>query len=251
MMMRFGTAGSSPLMRGKPAHSVFDAPTVGLIPAHAGKTQSSSAWSGRAWAHPRSRGENLFHDERERRGLGSSPLTRGKLDLAVIGLSEAGLIPTHAGKTRPSTSPRARFKAHPRSCGENAELEAAPILGQGSSPLTRGKPRWRCRGHPVHRLIPAHAGKTCRVPTRLPGSWAHPRSYGENAFRPLRTLVVRGSSPLIRGKRDLALRHRVPEGLIPAHAGKTVAEVRVCPVLGAHPRSCMVDPLSERTDTAE
>ena len=205
-------------MRGKPAHSVFDAPTVGLIPAHAGKTQSSSAWSGRAWAHPRSRGENLFHDERERRGLGSSPLTRGKLDLAVIGLSEAGLIPTHAGKTRPSTSPRARYKAHPRSCGENAELEAAPILGQGSSPLTRGKRVGFLPGYLAAGLIPAHTGKTRSGPYARWSCGAHPRSYGENVISPFAIASRKGSSPLTRGKRSQKSGFALYWGLIPAHA---------------------------------
>ena len=212
--------GLIPLMRGKHCLAFLCLSAFGLIPTHAGKTIVQASCLVALAVHPRSREENFDCEPAAPELVGSSPLMRGKLGAHDDALRDGGLIPTHAGKTRPSTSPRARFKAHPRSCGENAELEAAPILGQGSSPLTRGKPRWRCRGHPVHRLIPAHAGKTCRVPTRLPGSWAHPRSYGENAFRPLRTLVVRGSSPLIRGKRDLALRHRVPEGLIPAHAGK-------------------------------
>ena len=70
--------GSSPLTRGKPLilpqnHAVF-----GLIPAHAGKTTSSSCMPDTSTAHPRSRGENTDLSERDTGHIGSSPLTRGK-----------------------------------------------------------------------------------------------------------------------------------------------------------------------------
>ena len=53
--------GSSPLTRGKRAHSLRLALQPGLIPAHAGKTPSriGSGWN--EGAHPRSRGENSSH----------------------------------------------------------------------------------------------------------------------------------------------------------------------------------------------
>ena len=50
--------GSSPLTRGKRAHSASGTGRDGLIPAHAGKTFMASATSLFTWAHPRSRGEN-------------------------------------------------------------------------------------------------------------------------------------------------------------------------------------------------
>ena len=50
--------GSSPLTRGKPGLIPRDHVEVGLIPAHAGKTQRPSACKSRGSAHPRSRGEN-------------------------------------------------------------------------------------------------------------------------------------------------------------------------------------------------
>ena len=51
--------------------------------------------------------------------LGSSPLTRGKLQ-GVTGQTEArGLIPAHAGKTAVMTSAVKLTRAHPRSRGEN------------------------------------------------------------------------------------------------------------------------------------
>ena len=71
--------GSSPLTRGKLHRHVGDVDSVGLIPAHAGKTACScAAWTSRR-AHPRSRGENWETGARAPRDPGSSPLTRGKL----------------------------------------------------------------------------------------------------------------------------------------------------------------------------
>ena len=125
-----------------------------------------------------------------------------------------GLIPAHAGKTRPSTSPRPRFKAHSRSCGENAATPVFAMPPSGSSPLTRGK---RCMilltGRPV-RLIPAHAGKTESRFGRRRRLAAHPRSRGENDSQPIRSVIVGGSSPLTRGK--LAL-HKPDCGALLAH----------------------------------
>ena len=47
----------------------------------------------------------------------------------------------------------------------------------------------------------------------------------------------RGSSPLTRGKRAQVGRHRVPGGLIPAHAGKTQLPNSILTNAWAHPRS--------------
>ena len=71
-----------------------------------------------------------------------------------------------------------------------------------------------------------------------PAGGAHPRSCGENASQVRRWLEAKGSSPLMRGKlrcRHVAIQH---DGLIPAHAGKTLGDLPGEVVAGAHPRSC-------------
>ena len=50
---------------------------------------------------------------------------------------------------------------------------------------------------------------------------AHPHSRGENGGVNLKMLETDGSSPLMRGQRRCDLDEAVPDGLIPAHAGKT------------------------------
>ena len=132
---------------------------------------------------------------------GSSPLTRGKHAQTRDGLCILGLIPAHAGKTMTAIDARACRGAHPRSRGENETHHVVSQSHEGSSPLTRGKPEAdRARREQV-RLIPAHAGKTCRSRCSL--------------FSPC------GSSPLTRGKRGAEARPPGGDGLIPAHAGKT------------------------------
>ena len=94
-------AGSSPLTRGKRSIWGDGRAASGLIPAHAGKTCASTSWECPARAHPRSRGENNDVGVALAARFGSSPLTRGKPVDVADRLDKGGLIPAHAGKTRP------------------------------------------------------------------------------------------------------------------------------------------------------
>ena len=148
-----------------------------------------------------------------------------------------GLIPTHAGKTKPVNNALQGLGAHPHSRGENPKPETTRYPPEGSSPLTRGKP-WRL---PLQRgpggLIPTHAGKTSPRRTRRVAPWAHPHSRGENARFGRANPVPLGSSPLTRGKPVDASRPRRPAGLIPTHAGKTNMDVEPSRGSWAHPHS--------------
>ena len=172
--------GSSPLTRGKPRLWACRSRLAGLIPAHAGKTQTRGRVSRPARAHPRSRGENVATDVRRANVSGSSPLTRGKLGGVGDDKHASGLIPAHAGKTRLAVRLASELGAHPRSRGENWAPSPASHTQAGSSPLTRGKRLVVDLATFKARLIPAHAGKTSwRGPARSRRG-AHPRSRGEN-----------------------------------------------------------------------
>ena len=220
------TDGSSPLTRGKRFCALSERGRARLIPAHAGKTVVAHAPASHDAAHPRSRGENDHLDCPAHHILGSSPLTRGKRVSRSRRTAKSGLIPAHAGKTRSQITGIRGNPAHPRSRGENGVESLLAGVGSGSSPLTRGK-----QGHlrdPAGqaRLIPAHAGKTKRSDHTDPGPAAHPRSRGENRVPRRRWDRDRGSSPLTRGKPPDHRRHSTQEGLIPAHAGKTLPDLR-------------------------
>ena len=179
-------AGSSPLTRGKHAGRHAAHARQRLIPAHAGKTLPREEQVPARRAHPRSRGENA-------------------LDARPHAVNE-GLIPAHAGKT---------FRAS-RACTSDP----------GSSPLTRGKRSTEAMNRVQAGLIPAHAGKTPRRGQRRAGIWAHPRSRGENGRSRGPPARPGGSSPLTRGKPANQATRKSPPRLIPAHAGKTLPDLR-------------------------
>ena len=210
---------------------------AGLIPAHAGKTRLAAWHPSRHWAHPRSRGENNCESMTVAKVGGSSPLTRGKLDRALVAGGDRRLIPAHAGKTLTSYAATIVAWAHPRSRGENSDVAVNGQTVRGSSPLTRGKRRPMSLPRPFHGLIPAHAGKTCRERRTQSQRWAHPRSRGENRWRRRRWEGSRGSSPLTRGKPGRGRERSCGSGLIPAHAGKTARPGTSDGGRGAHPRS--------------
>ncbi len=153
-------SGSSPLTRGKLHRSSTRPRVAGLIPAHAGKTHCATPYVRVRLAHPRSRGENSLNERRNSRPLGSSPLTRGKLDDADRAHRLRRLIPAHAGKTFERYASKGSERAHPRSRGENLKVDLFQAFPPGSSPLTRGKRLTGAGGATGAGLIPAHAGKT-------------------------------------------------------------------------------------------
>ena len=195
------TSGSSPLTRGKPRVGGRRRARVRLIPAHAGKTLVVNVGDVGQQAHPRSRGENPRGRAPRTLTRGSSPLTRGKPGTSPTYQRPPRLIPAHAGKTHATCHRRHPPTAHPRSRGENGIFVFSVIFLVGSSPLTRGKRLSSQRTSTAARLIPAHAGKTTGRAWRCAGSWAHPRSRGENESCAADGRQLPGSSPLTRGKR--------------------------------------------------
>ena len=93
-----------------------------------------------------------------------------------------GLIPTHAGKTKPVNNALQGLGAHPHSRGENRGVYRYSEDPEGSSPLTRGKPQTGDQDGDQAGLIPTHAGKTGTMPGAGPFLWAHPHSRGENVM---------------------------------------------------------------------
>ena len=218
--------GSSPLTRGKRRCSHRSRRPAGLIPAHAGKTCQRGPSARRRRAHPRSRGENAVGVACAAGDDGSSPLTRGKRISHFEKPLVMRLIPAHAGKTGHIAKAPHRDAAHPRSRGENALYGLACCQASGSSPLTRGKLSrvTTCDSH--KRLIPAHAGKTCFTRPNSRTLEAHPRSRGENCFHLGHDTVDVGSSPLTRGQLAPYKAQTKRARLIPAHAGKTLPDLR-------------------------
>ena len=225
-------------MRGKPLLGVLLAHSLGLIPAHAGKTVLYRIRTYPNWAHPRACGENPEGQGRCARLWGSSPRMRGKHShLRPLGFLTR-LIPAHAGKTSRVQSLKPSGRAHPRACGENTETRAGARGEMGSSPRMRGK----LAGCMLHRqsrgLIPAHAGKTRPRSGPVCAGRAHPRACGENGRGLCVVAEHAGSSPRMRGKPSSHEFDLTGLGLIPAHAGKTFVKCVHYVRRWAHPRAC-------------
>ena len=230
--------GSSPRVRGKPAHGHAEGFRVGLIPACAGKTLPPRRAAVKTKAHPRVCGENPGGVLFALAAAGSSPRVRGKLQLAVSSVIRSGLIPACAGKTTCVRQRRWPVRAHPRVCGENVQIVDLAQGESGSSPRVRGK-LVRCCGCGLDGgLIPACAGKT--LSSRMLKTWAaaHPRVCGENHIVEDWQDYVKGSSPRVRGKHLQLADDSLRRGLIPACAGKTPRSRSGRLTLRAHPRVC-------------
>ena len=216
---RFG--GSSPLARGTLRAAREAAGVLGLIPARAGNTPVNAVVIAAYGAHPRSRGEHLYHYCRRCRHGGSSPLARGTRAPDRLAELRDGLIPARAGNTVEWVPAFCAVGAHPRSRGEHRPAAASARSFTGSSPLARGTREGREGLGLRVGLIPARAGNTRRKPHTAAPPGAHPRSRGEHAAQPGANDAPPGSSPLARGTPGLQRLRHVCRGLIPARAGNT------------------------------
>ena len=132
-----------------------------------------------------------------------------------------GIIPAHAGFTRPGGGRHPDGADHPRTRGVYRDFTSSMLVSRGSSPHTRGL---RVGGQGVGapaRIIPAHAGFTFRLSRNSTFHPDHPRTRGVYA-RCFGVLVDDlGSSPHTRGLRPVALEEVGDGRIIPAHAGFT------------------------------
>ena len=115
-------------------------------------------------------------------------------------------------------------RAHPRSRGEHPVVKQWGTRLRGSSPLTRGTRKAPFTVRTVRGLIPAHAGNTTYEAGDPYTPGAHPRSRGEHRVKAWIGGTLPGSSPLTRGTPVIFDVEGHGLGLIPAHAGNTLAD---------------------------
>ena len=149
-----------------------------------------------------------------------------------------GIIPAYAGNTSASRNTHARGEDHPRVCGEHGRSQPDMKSSLGSSPRMRGTrqtyaARWCQRG-----IIPAYAGNTVCLPSYSPCLRDHPRVCGEHDVGRTFALQFGGSSPRMRGTRELRREGgKIITGIIPAYAGNTLDALSVASmVAGSSPR---------------
>ena len=91
--------GSSPPTRGARYLSARGSLSARIIPAYAGSTRENKAALDDIADHPRLRGEHVATDSIAARFSGSSPPTRGALELVGLELAGSRIIPAYAGST--------------------------------------------------------------------------------------------------------------------------------------------------------
>ena len=210
-------------MRGTRALADGDEVMFGIIPAHAGNTESSRNTAPCLRDHPRACGEHHHGLVLGLRAEGSSPRMRGTPVPRPSVPRPSGIIPAHAGNTKYWLPRSARNGDHPRACGEHQVRDTMYGTTQGSSPRMRGTPTQQNRFMMASGIIPAHAGNTGVTVAVSFGVRDHPRACGEHfCYIPYRG-SVQGSSPRMRGTRAWCLMTKWLDGIIPAHAGNTSA----------------------------
>ena len=132
--------GSSPRMRGTLIMTANTTRRCGIIPAHAGNTNTYDNFACACGDHPRACGEHVIIRSFPRVMGGSSPRMRGTLGGAVLVDDLAGIIPAHAGNTRAVSRSIAASRDHPRACGEHCFRPLWRRRFLGSSPRMRGTP---------------------------------------------------------------------------------------------------------------
>ena len=233
--------GSSPRMRGAPVPGRRHDLRPGIIPAYAGSTSVCRGWRRMYWDHPRVCGEHCRLYRLTAPCRGSSPRMRGALAPVETGHDLQGIIPAYAGSTLCFSMTRVMAGDHPRVCGEHKPYSTSTLERSGSSPRMRGalKRNWdqhraggsspRMRGAPVvgvvqadaSGIIPAYAGSTVGLGKTIHQAEDHPRVCGEHGKMAFFSVVVRGSSPRMRGAPCRTTGADWTRRIIPAYAGST------------------------------
>ena len=95
-------------MRGSLKEVDRDHNLIGIIPAHAGLTESVKLVHARRWDHPRACGAHKLDEVLCKRLKGSSPRMRGSLIFFKSSVAKVGIIPAHAGLTAAESDRQAR-----------------------------------------------------------------------------------------------------------------------------------------------
>ena len=253
-----GGWGSSPRMRGSLSELSKWRMVRRIIPAHAGLTPRRSRGRRRIGDHPRACGAHHVAHSFYLIWMGSSPRMRGSLSVQLAGgivagssprmrgsptkrrrsMRPMGIIPAHAGLTRPRSWMIACLRDHPRACGAHFQHLPQSRHVIGSSPRMRGSQLVKESAHKYDGIIPAHAGLTSNRHRPACWIWDHPRACGAHFSLACTRHRMVGSSPRMRGSPSRGCTREQFSGIIPAHAGLTVTATRLHASMRDHPRAC-------------
>ena len=225
-------------MRGTLVAQFLRADQIGIIPAYAGNTYKHvRGWKFRR-DHPRVCGEHVVGERKGSVQTGSSPRMRGTPFPTSKPCVTMGIIPAYAGNTSVRLESRARWRDHPRVCGEHAVKRKSDWPRPGSSPRMRGTLRQTDLPSGHVGIIPAYAGNTGILKNLLKRIGDHPRVCGEHLISDFNNAGYAGSSPRMRGTLLWKPSTLSTDGIIPAYAGNTSAFMISFAICRDHPRVC-------------
>ena len=155
--------GSSPHTRGARLVGACESGGVGIIPAYAGSTSSTSWPTPPRTDHPRIRGEHRWTRPAAPRNGGSSPHTRGARPPDRHRRPGERIIPAYAGSTSVHYQYLSIIKDHPRIRGEHPYMPTQELEAKGSSPHTRGAQPNSCSSCPAREDHPRIRGEHPRL----------------------------------------------------------------------------------------
>ena len=155
---RLMPSGSSPRSRGTAPCELHDLHRGRFIPALAGNGCSRLVARTQATVHPRARGERHIGAKVRQVFVGSSPRSRGTVNIQPILIRAERFIPALAGNGGEDAGLRRVLAVHPRTRGERSNGVGFPAMWCGSSPRSRGTAANHRRSACKHRFIPALAG---------------------------------------------------------------------------------------------
>ena len=120
-ILRARHIGSPPRMRGKAVPAPMLLASAGITPAYAGKRLLRQLRHITSRDHPRVCGEKASQLHAFGFIVGSPPRMRGKAALAFFRVLCYRITPAYAGKRRTTRTSGARYRDHPRVCGEKTK----------------------------------------------------------------------------------------------------------------------------------
>ena len=163
---------------------------------------------------------------------------RGRVPARRAGCRTKGITPAYAGKRRTTRTSGARYRDHPRVCGE--EPTGCYNCGSlpGSPPRMRGRAEAKEADRLAARITPAYAGKRACSSGVSVGKADHPRVCGEEGLLFRGIGGEGGSPPRMRGREPLRAVTICCVRITPAYAGKRSGWPAVRSKPKDHPRVC-------------
>ena len=174
---------------------------------------------------------------------------RGKATRQRPGVRRRRITPAYAGKRRTTRTSGARYRDHPRVCGEKCQPGPRSPGWAGSPPRMRGKGGGKIALKNPSGITPAYAGKRDFCQSCAYQDRDHPRVCGEKGGQAYYRAPARGSPPRMRGKVSSRTSDTRRPGITPAYAGKSGKSPMTDCKRRDHPRVCGEKLIASKRET--